>query len=174
MQKQSLALLILDLLHDNKVAKEALLSSNFEEDFNVNMDSTSIQNRVEATNYLISKNYIQVEDNHLLAFTPKGGKYWESIFKVNWNLYHEVIYVLDNDFNENFYLYACNKELIKLAIDRSNFFLNDCVIEIAKEWNPIYWKLEFKGFYIQTNISNEYFSRLPTILPSYRDLSILH
>lgn len=174
MQNQKLALLVLDLLHDNKITKEAILSSNFEETFNLNISSTSIQSRIDAIDYLFSDSYIQTENNNFLSLTSKGGEYWELLFKVNWSLYHEVVYVLDKNFNENFYLYACNKDLILLAIEQSNHLLNDCVIKAVTEWKPIYWKPEFKGFYIQTNIPNQYFSRISTILPNYRALSILN
>lgn len=164
-----LPFLILDLLHDNKIAKSVFLSLDFEEQLNVDTNNATLEERRFTIENLIKNEMLYVEPNGYLALTEKGGKYWEMSFCVDWNLFFEFFGI-----HEKSYLYACNIQQIHLAIDNSNGLLDDCFIHEAKNWQPIYWKNYFKGFFIESNIDCTLLPNFYEILPPFKNLMTLN
>lgn len=85
---KKLDLIILNLLHDNRIKIKLILEEDFEEIFNVNIDFNQSE-REESLEFLQKEKLISSEEAYLLGLTKKGGELWESLFSVNCDLYFE-------------------------------------------------------------------------------------
>lgn len=162
----NLNLIIIHLLHNMRISQSAILSDDFVESLNLNIDNPSFSEKLESLNYLRDSGYIQINKDEYIGLTSKGGEFWESKFLIDWNLYFEYGSQFIND-KELTFFYATNKETVQLAIKNSNGLFDDCEIKIAQNWQPIYWKEPFNGFYIEKELDSELLPYFDEILPKY-------
>lgn len=107
----NLKTLILDLFFNQKIQLSQLLKDDFDLAFNVSGCSTTEQ-RKQIIFELLDNQLLTCENDGYLALTQKGGAYWESVFKPNWALYHEL-FSIDNQNGDVFtYFYACDFQVM--------------------------------------------------------------
>lgn len=157
---------IIHLLHNMRVKNSSILSEDFSESLNLNIAEPSLNEKAESLDKLLKNGYIQIDENSYIGLTQKGGQFWESEFLIDWHLYFEYGSQFIND-KEVVFLYAANQETLKLAIKNSNGLLDDCEIKTAKDWQPIYWKEPFNGYYIEKELDSELLPYFSEILPKY-------
>lgn len=161
-----LNLTIIHLLHNMRVKNSSILSENFSENLNLNIAEPSLNEKTESLDNLLKNDYVQIDETCYIGLTEKGGQFWESEFLIDWSLYFEYGSQFIND-KEFTFFYATNKETVQLAIKNSNGLFDDCEIKIAQNWQPIYWKEPFNGFYIEKELDSELLPYFDEILPKY-------
>lgn len=157
---------IIHLFHNMRIKKSSIVSEYFSESLNLNIVEPSLNEKTESLDDLLKNGYIQIDKTGYIGLTQKGGKFWESKFLIDWNLYFEYGSQFIND-KELTFFYATNKETVQLAIKNSNGLFDDCEIKIAQNWQPIYWKEPFNGFYIEKELDSELLPYFDEILPKY-------
>lgn len=165
-QMDNPSLTIIHLLHNMKVGYSAIIADDFEESLNVNIDNPSFAQKCESLHDLQNNGYVHIDKDGYIGLTQKGGKFWESEFLIDWDLYFEYGSQFIND-KELTFFYAINKETVQLAIDTSNGLFDDCKIQITQNWQPIYWKKPLNGFYIEKALDSELLPCFYDILPNY-------
>ncbi len=158
-------LLIVDLLHNQKISQAVILSDDFAEALNITTKEPSLNDKTNALTSLKDKGYIKIDDNGYIGLTQKGGKLWERTFLIDWRCYFEYGgEFLDKEYT---FFYAVHKKTVELAIKESQGLFDNCTIKTAKNWQPIYWKPPFDGYYIKTPLDSERLPYFNDILPNY-------
>lgn len=161
-----LDLIIIHLLHHMQIIKSHILADDFVESFNISIQNPSFDEKTKSLDYLLKNGYIQIDETGYIGLTQKGGQFWESTFLIDWHLYFEYGSQFKNDTEFTFF-YATNKETVQLAIKNSNGLFDDCEIKITQDWQAIYWKPAFNGFYIEKALDSELLPYFDEILPKY-------
>lgn len=161
-----LTLTLIHLLHNMQIDKSHILVDGFVESFNVNINNPSFDKKIKSLDYLLKNGYIQIDETDYIGLTQKGGQFWESEFLIDWYLYFEYggQFIDDKEFA---FFYASNQKTLQLVMDSSNGLFDGCEIKIAQEWQPIYWKPAFNGFYIEKALDSEFLFYFDEILPKY-------
>lgn len=161
-----LNLTIIHLLHTMRVKPSAIFADDFVESFNLNLKNPSLNEKTQHLTFLKDDGYIQIDDNGYMGLTQQGGKFWEKHFLIDWQLYFEYGSQFIGD-KEYVFFYAARQATIKLAMKHSKGLFDDGTIQTAQNWQPIYWKKPFNGFYIQKELNNELLPYFDDILPKY-------
>lgn len=159
--------LLIDLLHEFPIDEDSILADSFVESFGIDCD-IPIQDRKLAITQLFKKELIYENSYQSLCLTSEGGKLWESKFLIDWNLYCELFTIGDYQYS---YFYACDMKQIELFIQNGYGLLDHIEIQVAKDWQPIYWKKPFSGFYLKIPIDIE---ELDDIFKSMSKYNIRH
>lgn len=83
---------------------------------------------------------------------------------IEWNLYCELFTIGDDQYS---YFYACDIKQIRLFIQNSQGLLDNIEIQVAEDWQPIYWKESFSGFYLKIPIDIEELGDIFRSIPRY-------
>lgn len=165
---KNLKYLLLDLLSDQKIKLSHMLSDDFDMAFGVDSCGSISQDRKQAIQELFDENLIIKGDDDYLAFTQLGACEWEKVFCPNWELYAELFMICHTSNQETSYFYTCSLQIMQLFIDKCRGFLDSPKINLAENWQPIYWKDNFHGYYIKTDVDNEKLSKVFFELPTYK------
>lgn len=173
--------LILDLFHEHAVKLSHIQQVDFDLAFNVNSRNSTPQQRMNIVRYFLNKDMI-IQSNYedYLELTKKGGHYWEELFFPNWDLYFEFYLIYDKSDIPVYCFCATKLETVQKFIQSSNGLLDGCRIDVAKNWQPIYWKPQFEGFCIKIRGGNEqldeqlvkFTTKLPNFKKSLDELSV--
>lgn len=166
----ALKMLMLDLFFNQKIKLSQLLDLEFDLVFNVNSNGSTPTQRQQIIQQLLDDGLLAYFDDEYLQFTKKGGEYWEELFKPTWSLYHEMYSLIDEDGEEFTYFYACDLALIEFFVANRRYLLGNPKIKVAKNWQPIYWKEEFQGYYIKIEGDDTYLSRVYDLMPNYKGI----
>ena len=161
-----LDLTFIHLLHNMRVYKPHILADDCTLALNLPIDEPAFNEKITSLDNLFKNDYIKIDEAGYIGLTQKGGEFWESKFLIDWNLYFEYGSQFIND-KELTFFYATNKETLQLAIKNSNGLFDDCKIKMAENWQPIYWKEPFNGFYIEKELDSELSPYFDEILPKY-------
>lgn len=162
-QKQALA--IIHLLHNMTVEQSIFLADDFSQRLNLPFEQPALDEMLAAIEQLKLGQYIQMNDGYV-GLSQKGGALWEKTFLIDWGRYFEVVsWFVDG--KEQLFFYASSQATIQCAIYHSQGLLDDCQIQTADNWQPIYWKEPFDGFYIQKALDGELLPYFDDILPRY-------
>lgn len=161
-----LNLTIIHLLHNIKVNKSIILSDNSAERLNLAIVEPDFHDKINALTMLQNQAYVHIDDNGYMGLTQKGGAFWENTLLIDWQFYFEYgsWFIGDKEYT---FFYATKQETVKLAMKHSKGLFDDCIIQTAQNWQPIYWKEAFDGFYIQKELNSELLPYFADVLPKY-------
>lgn len=166
MLKNHLSFILINVLHNMRIKQSAIFTDDFTQSLNLDIAASSLNEKTESLDELLKSGYIQIDETGYIGLTQKGGQFWESKFLIDWNLYFEYGGQFIDD-KEIVFFYAVNKKTIQLAINNSNGLFDDCTIKTAQNWQPIYWKKPFNGFYIEKVLDSELLPNFYEVLPNY-------